>query len=645
MTRLLTADSLRRLAGARSYGLGEEYYTDGLVSGLAQDGDTLAAQVHGTQSYRVKLQASGERLKYDCSCPFAAEGAFCKHCVAVGLAWLSGAAPGGKTTAVTMDDVRAYLQKQGKEVLISLLVEQALEDADLQTRLFLRVAQAAAGGPNLFAYRRAIDRAAKTGDLVEYDDVPDYARGLERVAESLDELLSAGHAGAAVELTEHALAQVEKGLNSVDDSNGSVGGVLHDLERLHRDACILAKPEPVALARRLYEWQMRSGLVFSDVLDDYAEVLGVRGLAEYRRMAEADWASVPAHGPNQRRTSDYGSPWRLAQVMESLARRTGDVEAVVAILSRDLSDPYRFLAVAKEYLDAGNEPEASAWAERGLKEFPDTQDGRLVEFLVERYQTLGRHDEALALLWSRFRQRPALAHYQALREYAQPVGRWEEWRTQALAFLRGQIEAEKARPSRFGLYMRVDNSELVRILLWEGREEDAWREAQQGGCAEALWLELAGKREKEHPEDALEIYRARGRPAGGADHQRRLRRAGPSAAPHPAIDDAPGPTGRVRPRHRASTRGLQAQTELLEIAGREDANPERKLTPVCTASLTISCLFAPSCSWVPSYPSGPMPRLRLPPKPPSPRGNSMTPVKPTRIWSSRTRARSGRASA
>ena len=124
LTHLLTRESLRRLAGARSYALGEEYHADGLVSGLVQDGDTLAAQVHGTQTYRVKLRAMGDRLDFDCSCPFAAEGAFCKHCVAVGLAWLSGAASGDKTTSVTMDDVRAYLQGQEKESLISLMVEQ-----------------------------------------------------------------------------------------------------------------------------------------------------------------------------------------------------------------------------------------------------------------------------------------------------------------------------------------------------------------------------------------------------------------------------------------------------------------------------------------------------------------------------------------
>lgn len=119
LARLVTPETLRGLAGKRSYALGEEYYTDGLVSHVVQDGDILAAQVRGTQTYRVKLQAAGDRLKYDCSCPFASDGAFCKHCVAVGLAWLAGPKAGKKSAAVTMDDVFAYLQMQEKEALTS----------------------------------------------------------------------------------------------------------------------------------------------------------------------------------------------------------------------------------------------------------------------------------------------------------------------------------------------------------------------------------------------------------------------------------------------------------------------------------------------------------------------------------------------
>jgi uncharacterized Zn finger protein len=49
----------------------------------------------------------------------------------------------------------------------------------------------------------------------------------------------------------------------------------------------------------------------------------------------------------------------------------------------------------------------------------------------------------------------------------------------------------------------------VRILLWEGDVEAAWREAKDGGCSNDLWLELAARREQDHPADSLYVYEAR----------------------------------------------------------------------------------------------------------------------------------------
>ncbi|MEO7777900.1 MAG: hypothetical protein ABIY63_10230, partial [Fibrobacteria bacterium] len=53
---------------------------------------------------------------------------------------------------------------------------------------------------------------------------------------------------------------------------------------------------------------------------------------------------------------------------------------------------------------------------------------------------------------------------------------------------------------------RSDHSLLVEIFLDEGHKEEAWREAQKGGCGEHLWLTLAQAREKDHPGDAAHIY-------------------------------------------------------------------------------------------------------------------------------------------
>lgn len=46
----------------------------------------------------------------------------------------------------------------------------------------------------------------------------------------------------------------------------------------------------------------------------------------------------------------------------------------------------------------------------------------------------------------------------------------------------------------------------MELLLYAHEAEAAWREAQEGGCSDGLWLQLAAAREKEHPADAAPIY-------------------------------------------------------------------------------------------------------------------------------------------
>lgn len=53
----------------------------------------------------------------------------------------------------------------------------------------------------------------------------------------------------------------------------------------------------------------------------------------------------------------------------------------------------------------------------------------------------------------------------------------------------------------------ADHSLLVEIFLWENEFDAAWQEACQGGCSDSLWLDLARRREADHPRDAIEVYR------------------------------------------------------------------------------------------------------------------------------------------
>ena len=84
----LTHLDLHRLAGERYFARGEAYFNEGRVSGLTEYQGKVSAEVVGTEDYRVKLWADKADIGYSCSCPLGDGEEFCKHCVAVGLAWI-----------------------------------------------------------------------------------------------------------------------------------------------------------------------------------------------------------------------------------------------------------------------------------------------------------------------------------------------------------------------------------------------------------------------------------------------------------------------------------------------------------------------------------------------------------------------------
>jgi hypothetical protein len=84
-------------------------------------------------------------------------------------------------------------------------------------------------------------------------------------------------------------------------------------------------------------------------------VLGERGLAAYRRLAEREWKKVPVLGPGRDDPAKYGKRFRITHIMETLARESRDLEVLVAIKSRDLSLPYGYLQIAEAYNEACRE--------------------------------------------------------------------------------------------------------------------------------------------------------------------------------------------------------------------------------------------------------------------------------------------------
>lgn len=525
---LLDRNTLREMAGGRSFERGQEYFSEGCVRGLAEHAGTITAKVQGTHDYRVKLWIKNGGVDYSCTCPVGADGDFCKHCVAVGLAWLTPESnrKGSGKPAVTLDDARAALVAQPKEALVAMLLEQAMDDDRLRQKLLLKAAKGSLKGIDLNTYRNAIDEAVDVGGFVDCHEAHSYSQGIEEAVDSVEDLLKEGHAAEAIEVSEHALKTVENALGSVDDSDGRMGSILERLQEIHLAACRKARPDPEVLAKRLFQWELSTGYdTFYGALDTYSSVLGEKGLAVYRKLAEAEWARVPARAAGDK--DGFSSHFRITHIMECLAQRSGDVEALVAIKKRDLSSAYSYLKITETYKAARKHDQALEWAEKGLKAFPTRTDSRLRQFLAEEYHHRERHAEAMELIWTEFTENHGLESYKNLKTHADRTKAWPQWRDKALAFVREQLAKgrEAAKKDRWSWYAREGHSELVQIYLWERRNEDAWQEAKKGGCSEDLWIMLAGLREEAHPQNSLAIYQARIEPALNLTNDEGYRRA------------------------------------------------------------------------------------------------------------------------
>lgn len=512
MLRELLSKDMRKLAGAVYYARGKEYFEQGLVDSIDENDDEITACVEGTYEYEVRFWEEGGELCYECSCPVGQDYDFCKHCVAAGLAVLAQDAS-EKQNALRKQRspanvIRNYLETLEPEALTGIIADACKHDKRLREKLLL----AARGRGNTHtavrAWKDALNRATVTRGYVDYHEMGSFAAGIHQVLDALTGWIDGGRAAQAVDLAEYAASKVEKLLEECDDSNGELGELLGSIGELHLAACRKAHPDPVELAGRLLNHELHDDLdTFYHAAERYADVLGERGLAEYRRLAEIEWKKIPALLPGDKRAWE-GNRFRITQAMEALANQSGNLEELLAVKSRDLSMEVRFLDIAQIYRSAKNRDKALEWAERGLAAFPVKTDARLRDFLIEEYLHRGLGEKAIALSWAQFEENPYLENYKKLRKIADKLNGWPVWRDQALAHLRSSIARAYSERSklRYGRTEAPDQSPLVELFLWEKDAEAAWQEAKAGICHERLWLQLADARAKEHPEDAIAVY-------------------------------------------------------------------------------------------------------------------------------------------
>jgi uncharacterized Zn finger protein len=504
--RNLSEAAIRQQASAESFQRGRDYYQTGAVVSLLQRGDTLQAEVEGSQYEPYQVCVTFDEagiIDADCSCPYD-WGGWCKHVVAALLSSLHH--PEAIEVRLPLEELLTDL---GREPLHDLvlhlatshphLVEQveryvstlrsAHEDAPALQEATTTPRRTAVDPRPLRRQVRAIlhslDRLRRSKAYWHVGDV------VGQVRETLDQVtgfVEAGDGQNALLLLEAITDEYVEGWVYLDDSDGDAGGFFGELGTVWLDAALVAdlsSAERGEWVEKLAHW--RAEISEYSIDDPFGAT---------QAALQQGWDYPPLQRVLQGEITQLGAwegeaPWfaddlalaRL-QVLERqgryqeylyLAEAESQTQPYVTMLARlgrtreavdeglqYLSTPDEILALTKALREKGEIEAALRVAEHGLT--LEGHKGALATWLCDLARGAGRTELALQAALAAFHAAPGLEAYQRVQELAGE--RWLELRRALLAHLR---------QGSFYTQAQVD------VFLHEGLLDDAIAAVSQGG--------------------------------------------------------------------------------------------------------------------------------------------------------------------
>lgn len=270
----ITEKTIRTLVDAKIFARGVEYYHSGMVSGLTLRGNTLTADVHGSDfaPYEIRIDLHGDGIGYaQCSCPYEDYG-YCKHIVAVLLKFAKE--PGAVAERQPLPDL---LHGLDRDALTGLLLKRAESDPGLARWIEAELAVSADDKTRRGKHRPTVDpepireqaRFLLAGRYRRHRYWDGYrssgnSEELHRLAEKAVPFLEAGDGRNALRVLEPIAETFAEGWLEYADHDEDMYLLFEDLGRMMAEAALMSDLTPderEAMADSVRELQSR--------LDDY----------------------------------------------------------------------------------------------------------------------------------------------------------------------------------------------------------------------------------------------------------------------------------------------------------------------------------------------------------------------------------------
>ncbi|MGP9499178.1 SWIM zinc finger family protein [Halomonas sp. AOP43-D1-4] len=482
MDETLISDSqLVMLAGDAAFSRGVQYYQQGMVIHWDKSGSTISADVEGSELYHVALKLTKQGLSGGCNCP-ASEGIdFCKHCVAVALAFRAEQAKQAqRVEGDTSDRIHAYVESLDKPSLVEALLSLIENDPVLHQQWSLK-SDAALGVLDHKVLKKRITAAFPINrGLFRYSQVSHYFSKAEAVIEQLAEQVPQLPPVKSLALVDYALARMDKALETIDDSGGFRFHCEHLLHTLHIKTVKRLDWPANKLADYLYEKSFGGEEDrYPPIPDAYLDVLSQASQSAYHERLQQALDELP----NQAATMEWDDRYRLTRLREPLLKRAqaaGDLPAMLALYQKTISDEKDCLEAAELCIAYEAWDQVAAWLTYAAEcEAKNDYRWRLERNRLEIRLKLhrGEADAAAKQQWGIYQ------HTQQLEDYRQLVALIEahqlatDYRQRACDWLLKCITQPSEKMSFYQAQRAKDS--LLEIYLHEGRLDDA-----QALCAE-----------------------------------------------------------------------------------------------------------------------------------------------------------------
>lgn len=516
----ITEDLIREHASFESFHRGEDYYRQGAVLSLIRRGDTLQAEVAGSDfaPYDVRVSFDEAGVTHAaCSCPYE-WGGWCKHIVAALLA--------GVHEPETVRDLPALeetLSTLDRDRLQDLLLKLAERDPSLASVIESEISLSTPPDTrqvNTEAIRRRIRASIHDMDYRSYDDYRHTGGDLDEARRVLDgawNLIRAGDGRGALPVLEAITEEYIESQEMLDwEMIGDYGGDLIDFFGELGAACTEALLSVDDLTPDEKEdWSAKLDVWWGE-LRDYGTG-GTFGAAF--RAVEQGWSYPPlvrvleGEAPDDdlfEEIFDYPLTIARLNVLERrgryeeylrLSEAAGETTGHAIMLARlgragetveysleRLIAPEEALAVAEALREQGEPEAALRVGEHGLS--LEGWKSRLASWVRNLAEGMGRTGLALEAATVAFRADPDLASYRRVRELAGE--RWPERRERLLDHLRRDVPYYPAG--------HVD------VFLHEALIEDAVAVVEKSPV-EALVARVADAAIESHPQWVIETCR------------------------------------------------------------------------------------------------------------------------------------------